>query len=310
MASWNYCLLIILKNKIFLLIINPNSGTKKYRTSVDFIVSYFKNHNIILKLFYTKYKGHAREHCKNINQELFSTILIYGGDGTFNEVINGILSREDQYLPTLGLLPGGSGNAVMHHLNKLTIQDACKVIINNKVKKIYLMKMKFSNHIEYSINILGWGMVTDIGILAEKIRWLGTVRYTISSLFYIFNIKKRYGTLFINSKKFKENYLFVLIANTKYTGKGMLIAPDANLNDGLLDLIIVKNNINKFALIKLLPKLFTGEHISSQYVEYKQVKSIEIIPEKNECLNIDGEIYGTTPVKVNISNKKLPIYFY
>ena len=83
----------------------------------------------------------------------------------------------------------------------------------------------------------------------------------------------------------------------------MLIAPDANIYDGLLDLIIVKNNINKFALIKLLPKLFTGEHISSQYVEYKQVKSIEIIPEKNECLNIDGEIYGTTPVKVNISNK-------
>tara|TARA_B100000579_G_scaffold97578_1_gene77394 strand:+ start:3420 stop:4328 length:909 start_codon:yes stop_codon:yes gene_type:complete len=301
--------LIILKNKIFLLIINPNSGTKQYRPASDFIVRYFKDNHIILKLFYTKYKGHARDYCQNINPKLFSTILIYGGDGTFNEVINGILSRSDHYLPNLGFLPGGSGNAVMHHLNKLNVQDACKAIIKNKVKKIDMMEMKFANKKEYSINILGWGMVTDIGILSEKIRWLGTARYTIASLFYILKIKKRYAHLLINNKKYKEDYLFVLIANTKYTGKGMLIAPDANLDDGLLDLIIVKNNITKFALIQLLPKLFTGDHIESQYVEYKQVKSLEIIPEKNECLNIDGEIYGITPVTVEISNKKLPIYF-
>ena len=310
MALWNYCLLIILKNKIFLLIVNPASGTKTHQQAIDLIINYFNNHNITLKLFYTKYKGHARKHCTNINRKLFSTILIYGGDGTFNEVINGILSREDQYLPNLGFFPGGSGNAVMHHLKKLDIEDACKAIINNKIQKIDMMEMRFLNYTEYSINILGWGMVTDIGILAESMRWLGTARYTIASLFYIFNIKKRYANIWINNKKYRDDYLFILIANTKYTGKGMLIAPNASLNDRLLDLIIVKNNINKFALIKLLPKLFIGDHINSKYVEYKQVKSLKIKPENNEFLNIDGEIYGTTPVTVNISDKRLPIYFY
>ena len=298
-----------MKNKIFLLIINPASGKKKYKQAINYMIDYFHNNNNSLKLFYTKYPGHAREYCKNLNPTLFSTILIYGGDGTFNEVINGLLSREDHYLPNLGFFPGGSGNSVMHHLNKLNIDDACRVISKNKIKKIDVMEMKFSNHIEYSINILGWGMVTDIGVLAEKIRWAGPARYTISSLFYIFNIKNRYAKIFIDSTKHEEDYLFILLSNTKYTGKGMLIAPNAKLDDGLLDLISVKNNINTFELIKLLPKLFTGDHINSPYVEYQKVKSLEIIPKKNESLNIDGEIYGLTPVQVNIINKKLPIYF-
>ena len=88
----------------------------------------------------------------------------------------------------------------------------------------------------------------------------------------------------------------------------MMIAPNAKLDDGLLDLIIVKNNINKIQLIKLLPQLFTGYHIYSHYVEYQTVKEVKIIPNKDEFLNIDGGIYGTTPVSISVLNKKLPIF--
>jgi len=105
-----------------------------------------------------------------------------------------------------------------------------------------------------------------------------------------------------------DNYLFIFVANTKYTGTGMLIAPNARLNDGLLDLIVVKSNINKIQLVKLLFQLFTGEHIHSPYVEYKQIKQLSIKPNKNEVLNIDGEIYGSTPVTISVLKKKLSIY--
>ena len=78
-----------------------------------------------LEVFCTEHKGHAREYLKNIDSNLFTNIIVYGGDGTFHEVINGLLSRDDQYTPALGLLPGGSGNSVMHHLNKLKL---CKFL--------------------------------------------------------------------------------------------------------------------------------------------------------------------------------------
>ena len=101
----------------------------------------------------------------------------------------------------------------------------------------------------------------------------------------------------------------ILLANTKYTGKGMMVAPNAQLDDGFLDLILVKDKINRFQLLKLLPKLFTGDHIKSPYVKYQQIKYLNINPKINELLNIDGEIYGTTPVSIDILNKKLPIFY-
>ena len=297
-----------MKNSSSLLILNPVSGKKEGNSKVKSIINFFKNYNIELEVFCTRYKGHARKYLQMIDSNLFSNIIVYGGDGTFNEVINGIMCRKDQYMPTFGFLPGGSGNSVMYHLNKLNIDDACNLIIQNHIKKIDVMKIEYNNTIEYSINIVGWGMVGDIANLSEKMRWLGPSRYNIASLIYIIINKNRYADIVIDGITKSDNYLFVLIANTKYTGKGMIVAPNAELNDGLIDLIVVKNNINKIELAKLLPRLFTGDHIYSQHVEYKQIEQLHIKPKQDEFLNIDGEIHGSTPVKISVLPKTLNIF--
>ena len=297
-----------MKNKNFLIIINPISGKKKHKQDIIFVENFFNKHSIKIIKFYTEYKGHANEYLKKVNDKKFTDILVYGGDGTFNEVVNGVLGRKDKYNPNIGFLPGGSGNAVIHHLNLLDIEKACENILRSNLRIIDVMELSFNDSIEYSINIVGWGMVTDIGILSEKLRWFGPARYTIASLIYIFNIKNRFATIKINDAEYQDDYLFILISNTKYTGKGMKIAPHAKLNDQKLDLICVKNNITKFNLIKLLPKLFTGEHIQSKYVDYVQIQSLEILPKYNDALNIDGEIHGFTPIQIRISDKRLSIY--
>ena len=171
------------------------------------------------------------------------------------------------------------------------------------------MTFQFSNFIEYSINILGWGLVSDIAILAEKLRFLGSSRYNIASIYYILQFKKRLAKLIINNQEYENQYLFLLIQNTVHTGKGMQAAPKAKLDDGFLDIILVDHTINRIQLMLLLPKLFTGTHIHSKYVQYKQVKNIELIPKINEAVNIDGDVKNNTPVKISILEKKLPIYY-
>ena len=309
MVLWNYYLKNILKNRSFLLIINPVSGLKQGSQNINFIINFFKNYDIIIDIFSTDYKGHAKEYLSNIDNQKYSTLIIYGGDGTFNEVVNGILCRGDNYMPNIGFLPGGSGNSVMHHLKYLNLQDACHSIVQNQIIDIDIMQIKYDNHIEYSINMLGWGMVSDIGILAEKLRWLGPVRYNVASLYYILNKRYRSANIIIDNKQFDGQYLFILVANTKYTGKGMMVAPEAELDDSLLDLILVEDNISRIQLMQLLPKLFTGEHITSPYVQYQKIKSLDINSKQYDLLNIDGEIYGNTPVSINILDKKLPIYY-
>ena len=297
-----------LKNK-YLVIINPVSGKKNSKKNLNYIVSFLEKYNLDFDLFISQYKYHIEKHLFSLSPSLYTDIIVYGGDGTFNEVINGILKRQDDYIPRLGLLPGGSGNSVMHDLNAINIDSALQFIINNNVKFIDVMKLEYANQTKYSINIVGWGMVADVAYLAEKLRFLGPSRYTIASLLYIFFSKNRYATLIIDSKKEKNNYLFIMVSNTIYTGKGMKISPNAKLDDGWLDINIVKNNVSKLELLKLLPKIFTGRHINSRYVKYFNGKSIQINFKDKQILNIDGEISNGENIKISILEKKLPIYY-
>ena len=97
--------------------------------------------------------------------------------------------------------------------------------------------------------------------------------------------------------------------NTIHTGKGMKAAPRALLDDGLLDIILVDAKISIWNLIFLLPKIFTGKHIYSKYVEYIQAKKIKIKPKKNEMLNVDGENKLFTPVSISVIDQKIKIYY-
>ena len=298
-----------MKQNNILLIVNPVSGIKNNQLAAHNIVKYFKKKLINIDTIYTTNKGFAKEYVYNLKANKYDSLLILGGDGTINEVLNGILSRKDKYLPIFGFLPGGTGNSVMHDLGYLTIESALSSIIKKKIKYIDVMAFQFSKFIEYSINILGWGLVSDIAILEEKLRFLGSSRYNIASIYYILKLKKRLATIITDNQKFENQYLFLLIQNTIHTGKGMQAAPKAKLDDGLLDIILVDHTINRIQLMLLLPKLFNGTHINSQYVQYKQIKNIELRPKINEAVNIDGDVKNNTPVKISILNKKLPIFY-
>ena len=97
--------------------------------------------------------------------------------------------------------------------------------------------------------------------------------------------------------------------NTIHTGRGMKAAPNAKLDDGLFDIIILNEKISKFKLLKLLPKLFTGDHICSRDIEYLQAKYLDINSETIDMLNIDGENKYHSPVSISIIPKVLNIFY-
>ena len=299
----------MLKNNHILFIVNPISGIKNNQVIAKQIIQILNDHHITVDTIYTKHKNYAKEYVLNMKTPLYTSILILGGDGTINEILNGILLRKDRYLPIFGFLPGGTGNSVLHDLNYLDPVSALAPILNNSIKYIDVMSLTFNHHVEYSINILGWGLVSDIAILAEKLRFIGQIRYDLASLYYIMKLKARDCQLVIDNKLYHDKYIFILIQNTIHTGKGMKAAPNAILDDRLLDIVFVNQEANRFELIKLLAKLSSGTHIQSEYVQYKQVHKIKLLPTVNEAVNIDGDVKNQTPVEVSVLSKKLPIYY-
>ena len=292
-----------------LIIYNPISGPRSTTKILQSLVSSLQEKSIKITIKNTLYPGHATKLCKSNHLQQYNTVIICGGDGTFNEAVNGLMLNFSISLPTIGFLPGGTGNAFMHDLQAVNHKIAIEKILNKKTKKIDILQLQFNNRIEYAINIVGWGMATDILILSEKMRFLGSARYSLASIYYIFN-KKIYKTQCIIDGKEINNkkYIFILITNTIHTGKGMKASPNALIDDGLLDIILLKSNISKIQLLQLFPKIFTGQHINSSYIEYIQAKEIKLIPEINTALNIDGEAKCLTPIKVSVLPKRLSIY--
>ena len=284
--------------KIYLAV-NPHGGMEKGLGILDLVRPVFHDKGVELTILETEYPGHAQEMINTMDFEDIDGFCAIGGDGTFHEVVNGLLTRKDKKQVPIGLIPGGTGNSFMHTVECLDPVEAAKRIVSGSTIPVDVAEVKTGKGLIYSINIIGWGLVTDIGITAENYRWMGESRYTLVSMLEIFRLKQRSAKLIINETEEINDFTFILALNTKHTGKGMYAAPKAKLDDGLIDLIIVREK-GKIKLLNLLPKIFDGTHIESNIVEYSQVSRFSLFPDEESPLNIDGEITGKTPIEVKM----------
>ena len=288
------------------LIVNPKSGTKNYNYTLNKVIQVFKENNVEYTLIYTEYAGHAIELVRSCNFSVYDSVCTIGGDGTLNEVVNGMLSRDDNQKLPVGLIPGGTGNSFMKTIDCLDPVDAVNKIIESKPRPIDVMRVNASDKVYYSANLVGWGMATDISVVAERLRMFGGQRYNISSIIEIIKNKKRDAKFILDGKEINDDFCFIIACNTKFVGKGMKMAPDASIDDGLIDVIIVKKT-SRLTLLSVFPKLFNGTHVDHPACEYVQCNSFSIVPQGKDQLNIDGEIIGLTPVEVTIMNKGIDL---
>jgi len=283
----------------YYLAVNPHGGLKKGLDILDQVKPVFESVGAELTVLETEYAGHARNLARTVEFDGYDGFCAIGGDGTMHEVVNGMMNREDGHKLPIGLVTGGTGNSFMHDLDCLDPVNAAKRIITNRRRPIDLARVNANGEILYAFNIVGWGMPTDINIIAEKMRWLGGQRYNVASLIEIIAFRERFATLIIEGNRTVGDFGFILGCNTIHTGKGMKMAPMAQLNDGYIDLIIA-HKASRWKLFKMFPKVFSGKHITDPIVEYHQVKSFSIIPKVDNILNIDGEMIGSTPIDVDV----------
>ncbi|HIG51580.1 MAG TPA: YegS/Rv2252/BmrU family lipid kinase, partial [Candidatus Marinimicrobia bacterium] len=284
----------------FIITVNPHGGKKLGPRLLNRVKPLFEAKGIELFVVETTFAGHAKELANQLNITEYDGFIGIGGDGTLHEIINGMLSRHDGRKIPIGIIPGGSGNSYMHDLQLTDPLKAAKAIINGKTRALDTAKVEVNHIIKYSNNMIGWGLVTDVGNQAEHFRWLGTNRYTILSVVEVLRHKSRPATLIMDDKKIEDEFTFIIACNSIHVGKGMKMAPKARLDDGLIDLIVIRSGVSRTRLLQVLPKLFDGSHINEPELEYYQTSQFSLIPETDEILNIDGEIIGSTPIQVNV----------
>tara|TARA_B100001123_G_C15095491_1_gene941380 strand:- start:91 stop:981 length:891 start_codon:yes stop_codon:yes gene_type:complete len=292
----------------YIITINPHGGKKLGPHLLNRVRPLFEAKGIELFVVETTYAGHAQELANQIDLENFDGFLAIGGDGTLHEVVNGMLSRPDNNKIPIGIIPGGSGNSYMHDLELTNPIKAAQAIIQGKTKFFDAARVEVSYIVKYAVNVIGWGMVTDVGRNAERHRWLGTNRYTLISIIEVIRRRIRPAALILNDKKIEDEFTFIIACNSLHVGKGMKMAPKAKLDDGLMDLVVVRSGVSRIRLLKVLPLLFKGTHINEPEVEYYQTSEFSLIPQRDEILNIDGEMMGSTPINVKMISNAIEMF--
>lgn len=288
------------------LIYNPFSGNKKAIGILNKIKPIFEEANLELDIIETEYAGHARKLANTLPFEGYDGLCVIGGDGTMHEIVNGLLKREDGAKIPIGLLPGGTGNSFMHDVDALDPEVAARRILTGRRRAVDIAHVDSNGEIIYGFNIVGWGLPTDITQRASKLKWLGGQCYNIASIIEVLRNKPRLAKLKIDNQNFAGDYGFILGCNTIHTGTAMKMAPLAQINDGLIDLIILRK-AGRHKILYLFTKLFKGKHVGNPAVVYHQVKQFTIEPIEEHSLNIDGEVIGCTPVTVKMLKGEIEV---
>jgi len=290
----------------YYLIVNPHGGTKKGLSILEKVKPIFKQAGAEVDIKETRYAGHARIMANTLNLNGYDGFCAIGGDGTMHEIVNGMLTRNDKKKIPIGLITGGTGNSFMHDLNCLDPVVAAKRIVTGRLRQIDIAEVDAAGETIYGFNIVGWGLPTDINLLADKMRWLGGQRYNVASIIEVIKNTRRLAKISIDGQNIAGDYGFILGCNTIHTGNAMKMAPLAQIDDGLIDLLIVRK-AGRLKLLSLFSKIFKGGHVGDPVVAYHQAKEFSIVPLEDHILNIDGELIGNTPIHVKMLPKEIEV---
>ena len=152
----------------------------------------------------------------------------------------------------------------------------------------------------YSANLVTWGLGVDSTIKAEKMRWMGPMRYDVGILMAIMANNRRQATLTLDGHAIENDFTLFLIQNSQTGGSLLPLAPGASLDDGIMDIGILKK-MKRGQILKAFSQLKKeGRHVFHPMVDYHRFKTLEISTPKPTAINVDGENIGSTPLKMEV----------
>lgn len=289
------------------LIFNPTSGKSFFNQKVNELCLELLRRGYTLTRYSTRGNNDGFMEAKESCNGDYDIIIVAGGDGTVNEVASGIVSS-DNPIP-LGIFYTGTVNDFAHYLNLTNDPKLfCDCIDRFKVEDIDVGVLNNSHF----INVVAGGFLTDIAHKTPKQSKmiLGRIAYYLEGI-KSFTEKGMTSTKLhveIDDEIIEEDVSLFIVSNSKSIGGINKMAPYAEIQDGLLDLILIKKS-NLLEATEIFLQVITGEHINNKNVIYKTGKYIRITSPEDLHLEIDkdGEYAGSLPAEIHIAEKALKV---
>ena len=194
------------------------------------------------------------------------------------------------------------------HIGIKDVEDAIGHILSGEVQPFDVAKVISGDQVDYCTTLVGWNVVAEVNRVAEKLNAsLGPPRYALAGLSQVLLSKRRRAKVIFDDHSTEDDFLLVTACNTSFVGSGMRFAPRAKTDDGMLDVVVVRE-ASRWQLLSLFRKIFDGSHIEVDCVEYFQTRSLQILADDGQPLDIDGEVKGSTPFSVEVIPAAISIH--
>ncbi len=298
------------------IVVNPASANGTTGKRWPEMAEVIRREGISFEHRFTESPGHATEIARQFLKDGHDLIIAVGGDGTTNEVINGFFDHDHKMVrpeAAVSFISGGTGRDLIRTIGIPTdTAEAVRHIVNSPVHSVDLGRASFINNqglpeVRYFINVAGLGLdgatVDRVNKTSKALG--GFISFLWATVVTLILYKNQDMRISVDGEEVcNEPVTVVVFGNGRYFGSGMCIAPNALVDDGLFDIVILKD-LSKINLLLSLPRVYKGTHLSHPRITSLQGKSVKVEASGEALLDLDGEQPGRAPVEIEIVPKAI-----
>jgi YegS/Rv2252/BmrU family lipid kinase len=295
----------------FFAIVNPAAGGGRSAKLAAPTLARLREGGLHIDVIASTAPGHAAQLAREAFEQGYRRFIAVGGDGTAHEILNGVFSAgAAQRRISLGFLPLGTGNSFLRDFTTDGAEASLQAMLAGRKRSVDLMKLTHSCGEIYSFNLLSIGFTADVGALTNRrFKGLGHFGYLLGVFVCVAQLNRRVFALRCDDEKEwdERRCLFLTFSNSKYTGGTMMIAPDADPSDGLIE-FVRWGPIGRLGLVRMLPKLYDGTHVKHPLASRRGVRHVEFNVPAPVDVMIDGEIVSLPCQTLDILPAALDVY--
>jgi len=277
----------------YLAIVNPAAGGGRVRRLLGPALERLRAGGIEVNLAETNGPGDATRIVREAYAQGVRSFIGVGGDGTSYEIVNGLYPEAVKgERPTLGFLPLGTGNSFLRDFSDRGVEHAIESLLADRNHACDVLRLRHRDGVIHYINLLSIGFTADVATLrAGRFSGWGELGYVTAIFLTLARFNRRPFPVRVEpaSEFDQRSCLFLTFNNSKFTGGTMMIAPKADINDGLVE-YVRWGPIGRLGLIRNLPGLYDGTHINHPLAERKAARRIEFNLDAPVDVMVDGEV--------------------
>jgi len=285
-------------------IVNPAAAHGHCGKCADAVIDALRQRGLSVSVRRTRFPGDGIRIAREALGEGFTNLLAVGGDGTANEVVNGIAQAKLSDAITLATLPLGTANSFLRDFGQQELPNALDRIVAGTAPPCDLLRCRITvggqRREHWSLNNIIVGFGANVGsLMNRRLKFLGRLGYSMGVFIEVARLSSPRMLVEVDGATCERPLTMINVGNSQFTGGNMHISPGALVDDGMLDVLEIES-LTRRELLRAFHLIFSGRHVTHPRIRLAKGSRVSVTTEQPLPLLIDGDVIGTTPLEVEV----------